>query len=226
MDLSKTVPVREELDRCRTVSAGSSREGHGRKAVTRNPETPGGGALERLTPRASPHAPSLPTQFTAGSIPTQSKTWASSSPTSSTRPTHLVSPAIDSPLSASPSGSSFPTRRPSLASPLPPTPIVPPAPFPKATFHHAAPAPFNLFSSSLPSATQIRNLNHHPTASGSPSSSQASPPQHAKNSIATTTTTTPSTASGQTPGQGWSHPQYRGSAQEDLHCLTHLRHVL
>jgi hypothetical protein len=143
MDLSKTVPVREELDRCRTVSAGSSREGHGRNAVTRNPETPGGGALERLTPRASPHAPSLPTQFAAGSIPTQSKTWASSSPTSSTRPTHLVSPAIDSPLSASPSGSSFPTRRPSLASPLPPTPIVPPAPFPKATFHHAAPAPFS-----------------------------------------------------------------------------------
>jgi len=100
-DMSKTVPVREELDRCRTVSAGSSREGHGRKAVTRNPETPGGGALERSISRASPHAPSLPTQFAAGSIHTQSKTWASSSLTSSTRPTHLVSPAIDSPLSAS-----------------------------------------------------------------------------------------------------------------------------
>ena len=196
---------REELDRCRTVSAGSSREGHGNEAVTKKPEALGGGALERLSPRASPHAPSLPTQFAVGSILTHSITLASNSPTSSTRPTHLASPAIDSPLSASPSGSSFPTRRPSLASPLPPTPIVPSTPFPKAAFHPAAPAPLNPSSSSLPSATQIRHPHHHPTASGSLSSPQSSPPQYSKNSIATTT---PATASAQTQGQGWSHPQY------------------
>ena len=195
-----------EFDRSRTVSAGSSEEGHGMRSTTKRSEAPRG---ERLTPRASPHASPLPTHFATGSIPTQSITSAASSPTSSMRPTHLAFPAFDGPHPASPSGSSFSTRRPSLASPLPPTPIVPSTPFPKAAFHPAVPAPLNLSSSSLPSATQIRHSHHHPTASASLSSPQHSPPQY-KNSIANTTTTTtpPVAASSQTQGQGWSYPQY------------------
>ena len=205
-DLMAVVYGSREFDRSRTVSAGSSGEGLGTRTTTKKSEASGGGVLERLTPRASPHASPLPTQFPAGSIPTQSITFAASSPTSSTRPTHLAFPAFDSPHPASPSGSSFPTRRPSLASPLPPTPIVPSTPFPKAAFHPAVPAPLNLSSSSLPPATQIRHSHHHTTTSGSLSSPQHSPPQYLKNSITNTATTTtpPAAAPVQTQGQGWS----------------------
>jgi len=184
-DLSNTTAVISRLEQSKpspAVSAGRSGGSHGRKSVKGRPGTPGGPLAKRATPRALSNAPPLPS--TNGSTPL-----ISNSPASSTTSTPRLdsSPSLGS-LPSAPQP--MPSKRPSLASPLPPTPIVPPNPFPKAAFPRVIPSPLNISSSSSPA--QIRH-HHHSTASGSLPTPQ---PQ------------SPSAAQGQILGQGWSHPQY------------------
>ncbi|KAF8958677.1 hypothetical protein BDZ97DRAFT_1923439 [Flammula alnicola] len=219
-DPSEAIPViygSEQSSHLRTLAESSSGHSHGRQSMKKRPPPPAGPGvpLGWSSPRGPPPPPMLPTrspnpvQGAAMAVPTHPVSPAS--PTSSVRPAHLASPpGLNNTFSTPPSqsGSNFPQRRPSLASPLPPTPIVPSS-LPKAAVPRATPQPLNLAAASP--ATQRRQQHYHATSgslSSPHSSPQSSPPTHGHKLHSKTSSSNVSQSLNAAQGQGWSHAQY------------------
>ncbi|KAF9473369.1 hypothetical protein BDN70DRAFT_925201 [Pholiota conissans] len=169
--------------RLRTLSGSSS--GHGRPGAKKRPLTPGSNANTTGAPTIAGSA--HPASRSASDVPLPSSRGPTTSvaentsitptrrhPRSPSSPSRLGTPPGTMLSSSSPTSTASsnltppPHRRPSLASPLPATPIIP-SHLPKAAVRNPPPAPLNL-TPATSTSTPLRNQPSYHSATGSLSS--------------------------------------------------------
>ncbi|KJA14165.1 hypothetical protein HYPSUDRAFT_80921 [Hypholoma sublateritium FD-334 SS-4] len=191
----------EQSSRPRTLSASSSGHSHGRQSVKARPPTPGSGhGVVHPSVPSAPYAkpqPALRAHSYSAGTPSRGPQLNSEPAQNSRIPHRTTSSGLTGINTPSSPPNATPSRRPSLASPLPATPIIP-SHLPKAAVR-AAPAPLNL---TPPGGTPLRHHFHTGSVS-SPHSSQPSPGYNAHSA------TPPHSATVNQAQQAWtSHAQY------------------